>query len=57
MALVWVGDESTEFYYEFSPEEGQLIYEILGKLSVNDLKDRGFNEEQREKIQSLYYSF
>jgi hypothetical protein len=58
MEAVWLDDNKpNEFYYELSQEEGELICEVLGKLSRDDLTERGFSEKEIDDIHSIYYSF
>lgn len=58
MITYWFDNEKPlEFEYRLKPDEGALIYKLLGSLSLNDLKDRGFSDEEIEEIHKLYYSF
>lgn len=58
MITVWPDEKNcTDYHYEFPPIQGELIYKLLGKLSVNDLVDRGFTDNEIEMLNSIYYSF
>lgn len=57
MMRVFPDPKTMDCYYKMTEEEGELIYKVLGRLSLNDLKDRDFNKGEIDKIHSIYYSF
>ena len=58
MIAVWPDDNNPiDYYYEFTKDQGNLIYKLLGKISVKQYVEWGFSDDEIEKLTSIYYSF
>jgi len=58
MIRCWPDENNVEdYHYEFPPKQAELIYKLLGKMSMNDYIDKGFTDNEIAVFSNIYYSF